>query len=109
VFLKRDVVSIEQQTAKLNQVRRWEFSTSTLRRIVGVTMPGAYHVVSGKVLIGQLINAVFVVLMVACFVWFPLFFRSAEPLIEIVPLQVACLAFAAFLWLHSALASWYGR
>ncbi len=34
VFQKRDVVSIEQQTAKLGQIKTWERWTALLRRLV---------------------------------------------------------------------------
>ncbi len=54
VFMKREVVSIEQQTAKMNQIRRWEAWTSLLRRIAGFLVPGSQSMLDGKVIRGFL-------------------------------------------------------
>jgi hypothetical protein len=109
VFLKRDMVSIDQQTAKLSQVRRWEVLTGFVRRVTGLLLPGSHYVVSGKVFLGHLVGMAALLFLVGAVVWLPLFLPSAEPLAAALPLQITFLVCFAVLWLQSALATWYGR
>lgn len=109
VFLKRDLVSIEQQTAKMNQVRRWEAVSVISRRTIGVLLPGAYLVFGGNAVLGFVINLAVTTLLAAVMVWLPLFLPSADPLAQILPLQIFIGVLAVLLWMQAAVVAWYRR
>jgi len=109
VFLKRDLVSIDQQTAKMKEIRRWELMSRTARRITGVLIPGSHLVLSGKVVAGFLLTFVTTLLAVAAFIWLPLFFPTAEPLASILPLQIVIFILLLLTWMQASVAAWFRR
>jgi len=109
VFLKRDMVSIEQQTVKLAQVRRWERWTVIVHRVVAVLVPGGGQVLQGKWFRGMLIGFAALLCLSGSLLWLPMFFRYVEPLAEILPVQVALLVCCVLVWFMSVKASWYRR
>ncbi len=109
VFLKRDLVSIEQQTAKMKQVRRWEASSTVFRRTVGIILPGSHFVFSGKAVIGFLVNLAVTLLLMVVVVSLPLFLPSAEPLAQPLPLQIVLGTVGLLMWARLAVVAWYRR
>jgi hypothetical protein len=109
VFLKRDVVSIEQQTSKLSHIRRWERATAIARRLGGLLFPGSPYYLSGQVVRG--VAAAFAVffLLSGALVWVPLYVPMMQPLARVQPAQIAMLAVAGLLVLRSATVSWNRR
>lgn len=109
VYLRRDRVSIEQQTAKGRQVQRWDRVCSLARRATGVLLPGGYHVVSRDPWIGGVLAAGFWLAVVGAAVWAPLFLPGVEPQLSSLPVTVSLAVVAGLLWLTSAVGSWYRR
>jgi len=109
VYLRRDRVSIEQQTAKGRQVQRWERACSISRRATGVLLPGGYHVVSRDPWVGGVLAAGFWLAVVGAAVWAPFFLPGVEPQLRIAPVTVSLALVAGLLWLTSAVGSWYRR
>ncbi len=109
VFLKRDLVSIDQQTAKMKEIRRWEMMSMVSRRITGVLIPGSHLVLSGRIVAGFSITFATTLLAVAAFVWLPLFFPAAEPLASILPMQIVIVSSLVMLWVQSSIAAWFRR
>jgi len=109
VFMKRDVVSIEQQTAKMDQIRRWERWASLLRRISGFLIPGSQDVLDDRFIRG------FIAAFLTCFflggalVWLPLFVPRIEPLAEFGHLQIAFIVFVGLIALRSGVSAWSRR
>jgi len=109
VFLKRDVVSIEQQSAKLQQIRRWEVFSAATRRLTAALLPG-----SGPVFVGALWQALGLsflawLLLVGALIWLPLFIRSVQPYAMVVPVQILFMAAFFMLWLSSVVTAWHRR
>jgi hypothetical protein len=109
VFMKRDVVSIEQQTAKLNQIRRWEGWTLLLRRAAGFLVPGSADVLDGRVIRGFFIGFLAWFALAGAFVWIPLFVPRIEPLAAIPQIQIAFAIMFALLVLKSGISAWNRR
>ena len=109
VFLKRDVVSIEQQSAKLEQVRRWEAASATARRLSAVLVPGAGSILAGKLWRGVAIALAAWLMLTGALAWAPRFLPSIEPLAAVLPVQVMLLAFFAVVWVRSVAAAWSRR
>jgi hypothetical protein len=109
VFMKRDVVSIEQQTTKLNQIRRWEGWTVTLRRVAGFLVPGSADVLDGRVIRGFFIGFLAWFALAGAFVWIPLFVPRIEPLAVISQIQIVFAVMFALLMLKSGVSAWNRR
>ncbi len=109
VFLKRDVVSIEQQSAKLEQIRRWEGLTTTLHRLVGVLVPGGGAILGGRVWVGMVTVFLAVLLLGGGLLWVPRFLPSMQPLATVLPIQAALLVVFAALWILSVTRTWARR
>jgi hypothetical protein len=109
VFMKRDVVSIEQQTAKMDQIRRWERWTILLRRLTGFLIPGSQDVLDDRIIRG------FLAAFLACFflggalVWLPLFVPRIEPLVVFDHVQIALIVLFGLTALRSGFAAWSRR
>jgi tetratricopeptide (TPR) repeat protein len=108
VFLKRDVVSIEQQTAKMRQVHRWEFLARWWRRLASVVVPGGYHMVNQRGGIGLLWTFLVWFPLVGALVWVPLYVRYLAPDAPVSVLQWTLGLTGAALWVVSAV-SYLGR
>jgi tetratricopeptide (TPR) repeat protein/TM2 domain-containing membrane protein YozV len=109
VFMKREVVSIEQQTAKMNQIRRWEGWSSLVRRIIGFLIPGSHHVLDGNVIRGFLTGFLAWFFLVGALVLVPLFVPRIEPLAEIHSVQTTFLVFFGLIVLRSGVSAWSRR
>jgi len=109
VFLQRDLVPIDQQTAKLAQVRRWDRWTTFLRRLVSAVAPGGYQLVHDRVAFGVILGLVAWVSIIGMTIWVPRFLEVIEPTIPTKPILVILgLVFVAA-WLQSVVASWQRR
>jgi len=109
VFLKRNAVSIEQQTAKATQVRRWELIKGLLTRTLGVVVPGGRQIVSGQVLWGIFSTFVVWLPLLGAALWAPLFLRVTEPALPVLGIQVALVVLGGAGWIVAAVSSWNRR
>jgi len=109
VFMKREVVSIEQQTAKMDQIRRWEGWTSLVRRIAGFLVPGSQAMLDGQVIRGFLTGFLAWFFLIGALVFVPLFVPRIEPLAEFHPVQTAFLVFFGLIVLRSGVSAWSRR
>jgi len=109
VFMKREVVSIEQQTAKMDQIRRWERWASLVRRIAGFLVPGSHATLDDHVFRGFLTGFLAWFFLIGALVLVPLFVTRIEPLAEIHPVQTAFLVFFGLIVLRSGVSAWSRR
>jgi tetratricopeptide (TPR) repeat protein len=109
VFLKRDMVSIEQQSAKAEQIRRWMLWSSIGRRVAGVVVPGSSHLLNEGVGLGLLISFFAWLFLSGAVIWAPLTLPSVDPLLAIAPIQIILGVGFLILWLRSIAVAWYRR
>ncbi len=109
VFLKRNAVSIEQQTAKAAQVRRWELMSGLVVRGLGVAVPGGRQIVGGRVVSGILLTFIVWLPLLGAAVWVPLFLRTIEPSLPLRGLQLGLVFAGGAGWVVAALSSWSRR
>ena len=107
--MKRDVVSIEQQTAKMDQIRRWEGWTSLLRRIAGFLIPGSQAVLDGRFIRGFLAAFLAWFFLTGALVWLPLFVPRIEALAAFGGIQIAFIVFVGLIALRSGISAWSRR
>jgi tetratricopeptide (TPR) repeat protein len=108
VFLKRDLVSIEQQATKIRQVHRWEFMSTWWRRLVSVIVPGGYHLISDRGGLALVWTFVVWLPLVGALVWVPLFVASIVPEAPVAALRWTMGFTGVALWAASAV-SFAGR
>lgn len=109
VFLKRNAVSIDQQSTKVAQVRRWELISSTSRRLAGVFCPGGATMASGNCIGGLLLSALVILQLVGALVWVPLYAREIEAQFPWLALQGILVLVGIGLWVFLAVTAWYRR
>lgn len=109
VFLKRNAVSIEQQTAKVAQVRRWELINGLVARVIGVAVPGGRQIVAGRVVLGILLTFVVWLPLLGAAGWVPLFLRTIEPALPVMGLQVSLGIAGVAGWAVTAVSAWNRR
>ena len=109
VFLKRDVVAVDQQLAKQARIRRWDIVATTSRRAAGVLIPGSHDLADGRPWLGLATGVLAWLCLLGALAWAPRVLPSVEPFATVVPVQVALgLGFLA-LWLRSIVGAWQGR
>jgi tetratricopeptide (TPR) repeat protein len=109
VFLKRDVVAIDQQAAKQRQIRRWERWTTLFRRLANFFMPGSSSLIEGRVVRGFLMSLVSWLFLIGVVLWLPRFLTGVEPLAAVLPAQVVLGLCFLILWVRSNLLAWSRR
>ena len=109
VFLKRNAVSIEQQTVKVAQVRRWELISGLVVRGIGVAVPGGRQIVSGGIASGVFLTFLVWLMLVGAGVWVPLFLRTIEPALPIMGLQLGLALAGVVGWGVAAVTAWNRR
>jgi len=109
VFLQRDLVPIDQQTAKLAQVRRWDVWTTAIRRLISMVAPGSYLVVGERVALGVVIGLFSWCSLVGATIWVPRFLEVIEPTMPTVPVTVVFVVVFIAFWLLSVASSWQRR
>jgi tetratricopeptide (TPR) repeat protein len=108
VFLKRDVVAVDQQTAKAARVRRWGMWTAALRRVAGLLIPGGQSLLTGNPLVGYGSGFVAWFCLAGALLWAPMVLPGLEPFASPVPVQVLLLLVFLVVWLRGALVAWMG-
>lgn len=108
VFLKRDVVSIEQQTAKMRQVHRWNLQARWWRHVVSAVVPGGYHLLTGRGGFALAWTAVVWLPLVGALIWARLYLSHALPAAPVGVVEVGLLVLGVGMWLASAV-SFSGR
>ena len=109
VFLKPDVVAIDQQKAKQAGIRRWEMWSTAARRAAGVLMPGSHYVLDGRPWLGLATGFLAWLSLSGAVLWATMVLPEVERTANIVPIQVILvLAFVA-VWLTSAVGAWQRR
>lgn len=106
VFLKRDVVAIEQQAVKLDQIRRWEWRTDVLRRAVSIVIPGGGVALAGRWALGVGVLTVAAACAFGLWFWIPFLLHEVIPEGSVLPLQAVLAAGLAVSWLGSIVNSW---
>ncbi len=109
VFQKRDVVSIEQQTAKLRQIRHWETVTSLVRRVGAFVIPGSPSLLDGEVVRGLITGFFAWFFLTGALIWIPLYLEQIEPLALISYFRPACFVLFGLIVLKSGVAGWNRR
>lgn len=109
VFMKRDVVSIEQQTAKMEQIRRWERWTLLVRRVMGFLVPGSQDFLDGSIFHGFLTGFLAWFFLTGALIWLPLFVPRIEPLAATRQIQIVMLVFFGLIVLRSGISAWNRR
>jgi hypothetical protein len=109
VFLQRDLVPIDQQTAKLAQVRRWDRWSAVVRRLSALVAPGSYQLVTDRLGFGLFIGVSAWLLLLGAAVWVPRFLAVVEPAVATLPISIAFVSMASVVWLVSISASWERR
>lgn len=109
VFLKRDLVSIEQQSAKMTQIKRWDMMRSTIDRAVSVLLPGGSLVLRGKMIQGMAVALAAWLCLLGATIWIPYFAPSAAEHVYVLPVQIILfLGFVVF-WMRSIAVGWSRR
>jgi tetratricopeptide (TPR) repeat protein len=109
VFQKRDVVSIEQQTAKLGQIKTWERWTALLRRVGGFVVPGSSDLLDGRILRGMTVGFLASFFLTGALIWVPMFLPRIEGLAASRSLATVLLALYGLLALRSGMSAWNRR
>jgi hypothetical protein len=77
IFLKKDMVAAEQQTAKRRQLRRYYFWQGIERRVADFVLPGLGLSANGRTAIGLLLIALTALVVAIFMVWLPRFVGPA--------------------------------
>ena len=109
VFLKRGMVSIEQQAAKMSRIRAWERRTTLVRRATAMVFPGGGMVLNGQWWLGLTVTFFASLCLGLTFGWMPLHFREMLPDATGTPIQVILIAVFLYLWIYSIRRSWHRR
>jgi tetratricopeptide (TPR) repeat protein len=109
VFQKRDVVSIEQQTVKLGQIKTWERWTALLRRVGGFVVPGSSDLLDGRILRGMAVGFLASFFLTGALIWVPMFLPRIEGLAASRSLATVLLALYGLLALRSGMSAWNRR
>lgn len=109
VFLKRNAVSIEQQAAKVAEVRRWKFVGSSCRRLAGILVPGGAFSADGDLMKGFLLSFLVVFPLMGAAMWIPLYGREVESFFPWLALQVLLALIGIGIWVFLAVSAWYRR
>jgi hypothetical protein len=106
VFLQRDQVPIDQQTAKLAQVRRWNRWTGVSRRLISVLAPGSAMVIGERVVLGVVVGLIAWTALIGFAVWVPRLLQTIEPTVPVEPALTALAVVFAACWLLSVSSAW---
>jgi tetratricopeptide (TPR) repeat protein len=106
VFLTRGAVSIEQQAAKMEQIRRRQKVRTLVRRIGSAIVPGFGDLLAGRPTRGILNGFVGIGALAGALVWAPLFARPLSAWLPIRPVQVMLFVVVVLAWLLSVRRGW---
>ena len=88
IFLKKDMVGLEAQVAKRQQLARRQSRLKAERRVADLLLPGLGVAWAGRPLVGALLALVAVASAAVAFVWLPVFVSPALMTIPMWPLEV---------------------
>jgi tetratricopeptide (TPR) repeat protein len=97
IFLKKDMVGIEQQTAKRRQLRRYYFWQGIERRVADFILPGLGLSTGGRTPLGIMLIALTGLVIAIFLVWLPRFVGPALLHTPVSPLPLAGVALWAVL------------
>ena len=109
VFLKRDMVAIDQQLAKQARVRRWDLVSTASRRLASALLPGSHDLTAGHPWRGLATGALAWICLLGAVVWAPWTLPSVDPYLAVAPVQLTLAAGFLALWLPSVVGAWQGR
>ncbi len=109
VFLKRDVVAVDQQAAKVARVRRWDVWRAAARRVAGLLVPGSESLLGRYPMFGLATGFLAWFCLLGALLWAPMVLPGLEPMACVVPIQVILTAGFLAIWLRGACSSWLGR
>ncbi len=109
VFLKRDLVAIDQQLAKQARVRRWDIVSTASRRVASALIPGSPDLAERRPWLGLATGALAWICLLGAVVWAPWALPSVDPYLAIAPVQLILGAGFLALWLRSVVGAWPGR
>lgn len=108
VFLTRGAVSIDQQAAKVEQIRRREQLLALVRRVASATLVGSGCLLKGNPLRGVLLMFSASALALGVLVWSPFFAAPLAHPAGVGGVQVVLGAAFALVWLISVKRGWRG-
>jgi hypothetical protein len=106
VFLKSDVVSIDQQAAKQAGIRRWEMWSAAARRVVGVFVPGSNSLMDGHPWFGLASGFLAWFFLFGALVWATMVLPEIEPIASVAPIQVVLVVAFTAVWLNGVIGAW---
>jgi hypothetical protein len=109
VFLKRDLVAIDQQLAKQARVRRWDIVSTASRRVASALIPGSHDLAERRPWLGLATGSLAWICLLGAVVWAPWALPSVDPYLAIAPVQLILGAGFLALWLRSVIGAWPGR
>jgi tetratricopeptide (TPR) repeat protein len=108
VFLTRGAVSIDQQAAKVEQIRRRERLLTVVRRVASATLVGSGCLLKGRPLRGSLLMFAASALALGVLAWSPFFAAPMARPAGVEAVQVVLGALFALVWLISVKRGWGG-
>ena len=99
IFLKKDMVGLEAQLAKRQQLARRQSWLKVERRIADLLLPGIGVAWGGRPILGSLLAVLAVVSAASAFIWLPAFVSPALMTLPMWPLE----AFFGSVWAAAAL------
>lgn len=109
VFLKRDLVAIDQQLAKQARVRRWDIVSTVARRVASALIPGSHDLAERRPWLGLATGVLAWICLLGAVIWAPWALPSVDPYLAIAPVQFILGAGFLALWLRSVVGAWPGR
>ncbi|MCP4895602.1 MAG: tetratricopeptide repeat protein [bacterium] len=109
VFLKRDLVSIEQQSAKMSQIKRWDLMRSSIDRIVSILLPGGSLVLRGQMLQGLFVGLAAWLCLLGTILWLPVFASRSVENVQVLPIQIVMAIGCLVFWMRSVAVGWSRR
>ena len=101
IFLKKDMVGIDAQLAKRQQLGRRQAVLRVERRIADLLLPGLGPAFGGQPLLGWVLVTAAIVGAAAAFLWLPAFVGPALMAAPVWPLEIA----SALLWAAAVVAA----
>ncbi len=106
VFLTRGAVSIEQQAAKMEQIRKRQRLLLVIRRLGSIVVPGFGDLIRGRSVRGLLNGIAAAIALTGIIAWAPLFARPIVSSAGVMPLRAGLLVLLAISWLVSIRRGW---
>ncbi len=109
VLEKRSGVSMDQQEAKLRQIRRWQELVLLTRRSIAIVLPGSGLILSRQGLGGLVLGFLSWLFLLGGLLWAPTCLPMLEPQASVLPIQVLFAVCFSLSWGVSVFSSWNRR